>query len=251
MSARIGLFYIIEPFLYETASLAVFYNNICIALRLPRDARDYYFSEVRLIPSAIESLVKESKWWRVYDILELLYRQLGDQGNKRLLADQINKLLIDEQLGFEMREGKIEKVGSGFIDANIKEARILLKEPEFKGADQLFEKAIKAINARPNPDVENCIKDSVAAIESVGKIISKDDKAKIDDVVKNATTQGVIPKLLAETIIKLYAYRGSEPAVAHGGVEPSKVKVDEAEFVLAMSAAMIIYLVKKRALLHQ
>ena len=115
--------------------------------------------------------------------------------------------------------------------------------------DELFEKAIKALNVRPKPDVENCIKDAVATVESVGKIIRKDKKARIDDIIKVAIQNGVIPHLLGDPIIKLYAYRGDEPAVAHGGIEPSKVTVDEAEFVLAMSAAIIIYLVKKRSLL--
>jgi hypothetical protein len=45
----------------------------------------------------------------------------------------------------------------------------------------------------------------------------------------------------------VYAYRGSEPGVAHGAVQASKVTVDEAEFVLGMAAAIIIYLVKKRS----
>ena len=158
--------------------------------------------------------------------------------------DDIHKLYVG--LGFEMREGKVEKVGSGFIDVQIKEVRILLKEPEFKGADIQFEKAIKAINARPNPDVENCIKDAVGAIESVGRIIVGNEKALLDDIIKDMTRKGVIPKPLDQAIQKIYAYRGDQPGVAHGLVGISEVTIDEAEFVLAMSAATIIYLVKKR-----
>ncbi|HUU08429.1 MAG TPA: hypothetical protein VMW61_02790, partial [Dehalococcoidales bacterium] len=157
-----------------------------------------------------------------------------------------NTLFREEQLGFELRDGKIEKVGSGFIDAKVKEARYLLKEPEFKGADEHFEKAIKALNTRPKPDVENCVKDAVAAIESVGRIIVGDEKALLDDIIKDMAEKGIIPKPLDQTIQKIYAYRGGQPGVAHGLVGASKVTVDEAEFVLAMSAAIIIYLVKKR-----
>ena len=144
-----------------------------------------------------------------------------------------------------MRKGKIEKVGSGFVDAQVKEARYLLKEPEFKGADEQFEKAIKHLNIRPNPDVENCVKDAVGAIESVGRIIVNDDKALLSDIIKDMTNNGIIPKPLDQAIQKLYAYRGDQPGVAHGLVGASKVTIDEAELVLAMSAAIIIYLVKK------
>jgi len=248
-SARIGLFYILEPFL-DKIELESFYKDICVALRIERHTRDYYLQESWAIPNAMENLIKECAWWQVYDICELIYRKLDYQPDRQELSKQINKLFIDEQLGFEMRKGKVEKVGSGFIDAKVKEARYLLKEPEFKSADELFEKAIKALNVRPKPDVENCIKDAVATVESVGKIICKDKKARIDDIIKAAIQSGVIPHLLGDPIIKLYAYRGDEPAVAHGGIEPSKVTIDEAEFVLAMSAAIIIYLVKKRSKLE-
>jgi len=246
-SARIGLFYILEDFLDNVhVQLWHFYSNICMALRIPRATRDYYLQESELIPRAIENLIMDYNWWQVYDICELMYRELTYIPYRQQLSKQINKLFIDEQLGFEMREGAIEKVGSGFIDAQVKEARYLLKEPEFKGADEHFEKAIKALNVRPNPDVENCIKDAVAAIESVARIIVNDDKALLSNIIKDMANKGIIPKPLDQAIQKIYAYRGDQPGVAHGLVGASKVTIDEAEFVLAMSAAIIIYLVKKR-----
>lgn len=247
-SARVGLYYIFEKTIYS--DISKLYSNICVALRILRETRDYnlnnFYNNMEL---PIENLIMSCDWWRFYDICELMYRELTYVPYRQELSEQINKLFIDEQLGFEIREGKVEKVGSGFIDAKIKEARYLLKEPEFKSADELFEKAIKALNVRPKPDSENCIKDAVASVESVGKIIRKDKKARIDNIIKEAIQKGVIPQLLGDPIIKLYAYRGNEPAVAHGGIEPSKVTIDEAEFVLAMSAVIIIYLVKKRSLL--
>ena len=122
----------------------------------------------------------------------------------------------------------------------------MLKEPEFKGADQHFEKAIKALNVRPNPDVENCVKDAVSAIESVGRIIVNNDKALLSDIIKDMAKNELIPRPLDEAIQKIYAYRGDQGGITHGLVGESKVTIDEAGFVLAMSAAIIIYLVKKR-----
>lgn len=243
--ARVGLYHIVELF-FKFMRYQALYKALCVALRIPsaRNVSGVYTASV-----AIENLIKTCEWWQFYDICEVLWETLEYKRDKDSLSTEVNTLLREEQLGFELRDGKIEKVGSGFIDAKVKEARYLLKEPEFKSADELFEKAIKALNVRPKPDVENCIKDAVATVESVGKIIRKDKKARIDNIIKDAIQKGVIPQLLGDPVIKLYAYRGNEPAVAHGGIEPSKVTIDEAEFVLAMSAAIIIYLVKKRSLL--
>jgi hypothetical protein len=245
--ARVGLYHLVERFFgdeYQKSYLDV-YTEICVALRIPRERglNNYGASIIT------ERLIKNCEWYQFYDICEVIWANPNSQysSHQEEFTEQVNTLFREEQLGFELRDGKVEKVGSGFIDANIKEVRILLKELEFKGADTQFEKAVKALNERPNPDVENCIKDAVGAIESVGRIITNNEKALLDDIIKDLANRGIIPKPLDQAIQKVYAYRGDQPGVAHGLVGASKVTVDEAEFVLAMSAAMIIYLVKKRS----
>ncbi len=222
------------------------YNVLCIALRTPVDHNVHLRGSEFIASFTVEKLIMNCDWWQFYDVCEVLWQGLEGKGERDRLSNEINILFREEHLGFELRDGKVEKTGSAFTDARVKEARYLLKEPEFKGADQHFEKALKALNTRPNPDVENCIKDAVSAIESVGRIIVNDDKALLSDVIKSMTRNEIIPKPLDEAIQKVYAYRGDQPGVAHGLVGKSKVTIDEAEFVLAMSAAIIIYLVKKR-----
>jgi tetratricopeptide (TPR) repeat protein len=237
--AKVGLFHIVSQF-FEDKYLDL-YKVLCVALRIPLDrnrANIYFASE------AIEKLVMDCQWWQFYDICEVLWQSL--EYKRANLSEEINSLFREEHLGFELRDGKVEKIGSGFVDARIEEARYLLKESEFKGADKHFEKALKALNTRPNPDVENCVKDAVSAIESVGRIIVNDEKALLSDIIREMAKNKTIPKPLDEAIQKIYAYRGDQPGVAHGLVGTSKVTIDEAEFVLAMSAAVIIYLVKKR-----
>ena len=254
-SARIGLSYLVEDF-SQYIDPVTLYINLCKAMRITRLERDRTLGNCNNneILDPIEHMITSYEWWRFYDICEVVYRELDVSRysyKTPVFEEALNKLFIDEELGFESKKGKIEKRGSGFVDANVKEARVLLKGGEFQGADQHFEKAIRALNIRPLPDVENCIKDAVSAIESVGRVIVGDDKALLDDIIKNAVTIGAIPKPLDHTFLKVYAYRGNEPGVAHGSVDLSKVTEAEAELILAMSAAMIIYLVKKRGLLHK
>jgi hypothetical protein len=245
--ARVGLSHIVKLFFKEGYYYFRLYEVLCIALRIPVNREVERSLAPNLAASIeIENLIKGCQWWQFYDICEVLWEAMERKNDRNVLSDEINALFREEHLGFELKEGKVEKTGSGFIDARVKEARYLLKEPEFKGADEHFEKALKALNIRPNPDVENCIKDAVAAIESVGRIIVNDKKALLSDIIKKMAKSKVIPKPLDEVIQKVYAYRGDQPGVAHGLVGASKVTIDEAEFVLAMSAAIIIYLVKKR-----
>lgn len=245
--ARIGLYHIVEQaFGGQHSTYLDLYKAICVALRIPLSRRIY---EEYKASEAVEAQISTCNWWQFYDICEVMLKKA--EYSRGALSSQINTLFAEEHLGFEIRNGIVEKVGSGFIDARIKEARYLLKEPEFKGADYLFEKALKAINVRLDPDVENCVKDAVAAIESVGRIIANDGNALLSNIIKDMSKTGVIPKPLDEAIQKVYAYRGNEPGVSHGLVGDPRVTVDEAEFVLAMSAAIIVYLVKKREDMHK
>lgn len=241
--ARVGLYHIVEQFFGGRQQVYLpLYKAICTALRIPIDRSVLHEYDASM---AIEMLIMGCDWWEFYDICEVLWTPL-DYRNRKEYSAQVNALFGEEKLGFELTDGRVEKRGAGFIDAQVRETRYLLKEPEFKGADEHFEKAIRAINTRPRPDVENCVKDAVAACESVGRIIAKDDKALLSDIIKDMAENGVIPRPLDQVIQKLYAYRGDQPGVSHGLVGTSKVTVDEAEFVLAVSAGIIIYLVKKK-----
>jgi len=227
------------------------YFDICKYLRvLPSTEEPELSHKEELYHNKLNELLAKCEWWQFYDICEIILGFLINDNRRESFSKRINILFKEEHLGYELRNGKIEKISSVYIDTKIQETRYLLKETEFKSADELFEKAIKALNVRPKTDSENCIKDAVASVEAVGKIIRKDKNARIDNIIKDAIQNEIIPRLLGDPIIKLYAYRGNEPAVAHGGIEPSKVTADEAEFVLAMSAAIIIYLVKKRSKLE-
>ena len=238
---RIGLYYLIEEFFNELGA-GTLYTAICSGLRVERNPQYGLLNALY----CIKELVKSCQWWQVYDICEIVWQEL-ESTKRAKYSNKINSILTEDCLGFRIDEknGVIERVSPGFINTQIKEARYLLSESRFKGADEHFEKAIKALNIRPKPDVENCIKDAVAAIESVGRILINDEKALLSDAVTSMVTEGTIPKPLDQTIQKLYAYRGNEQGVSHGLVGDSKVTIHEAEFVLAMSAAMIIYLVNK------
>lgn len=257
-SARVGVFNVVFSLLGTPRQDWGYYRGLYLEIcRILRKMLNWTLTYEFEYPKAIETIILTCEWYHFYEICQIVYDYfiktvsqdfaITKPGIEQVLQEQLNALFRDEFLGFEIQNGKIERIGNPITDAKIKEARYLLKEQEFKGADAHFEKAIKALNERPNPDVENCVKDAVSAIESVGRIITNDENALLSDIIKNAAKKGVIPQPLDQTFQKVYAYRGNEPGVAHGAVDVSKVTEAEAELILAMSAAMIIYLVKKRS----
>jgi len=246
-TARMGFLYIFEETEHRLYKHEII-KEYCEAIRLERSVRDSLLQESGTNKTkTIESWIENNSWWEFLDLCELFYLYFDRNLSlfRGRFSEKLNSLFREEKIGYEMREGKIERVGNEYTGQYITEARKLLKDEKYIGAQQHFEKALGYINVRPNPDVENCVKDAVAAIESVGRTITGNEKALLNDIVKNMVANGVIPQPLDQVIQKLYAYRGNQPGVAHGAVGASQVTIDEAEFVLAASAATIIYLVNK------
>lgn len=254
---RIGIFHIIFSIFgnpYRGYSYYQhLYQEICGVLRIRWDWTQTH--ELQFV-QAIEKAIMKCSWDDVYVICQIAYNFIKGNtsrnsnvlkpGAEERFQAEINGLFQDEFLGFTLKDGTVERTIDPITAGTIRESRVLLKQPEFVGADQHFEKAVKNFNMVPKPDVENCIRDAVASIESAGRVIMGDEKALLSDIIKTAVKRGVIPKPLDQAFQSIYAYRGNEPALGHGAVDLSKVTVDEAELILGFSAAMIIYLVKKR-----
>ena len=127
----------------------------------------------------------------------------------------------------------------------IREAHALLTDPKFHGPDQQFAKAIAHLNSRPEPDLENCVKDSIGALEAVANILAGTRGQHLNVLLEKDPFKSLFHPAIRQCIDKLYAYRGAAPGVSHGLVGESGVSVDEALWALQMAAATIILMVNK------
>jgi hypothetical protein len=116
---------------------------------------------------------------------------------------------------------------------------VALADSELDAARTHYAKAKRYLEAAV-PDYENAAKEAVSSVESLVRALTaeKDYTAAI----KGATRAGLIPRPLDDIAIKLYAYRGNEPGVAHGSPEAPAVKKAEAELVFNLAGALGAYL---------
>lgn len=197
----------------------------------------------------IPRTLAQCSWWQFYDILEQIAKLISQQWGEEYLSvfsQKINTIFAKDGIPWSLdHQGRVIRTLNPQVGKQIQEARILLTSSKFRGPDEQFERAIECLNKRPDPDEENCVKDAVGAMEAVANIIAGTSGVQLNRLLdREPFTSGIHPTI-RQAIDKIYAYRGAAPGVGHGQVGPSVVGLAEATWVLATSAATILYFVCK------
>lgn len=90
------------------------------------------------------------------------------------------------------------------------------------------------------------MKEAVCCVEAAGKALFPQAKAAtLGDLSRwlVANKDVKVPKALGQTITGIYAYRSGGDGVGHGGAEGGPATAEVAEYVLAVCASQVIYLV--------
>jgi hypothetical protein len=90
-----------------------------------------------------------------------------------------------------------------------------------------------------NPDYENAAKEAVTSLESL--VLTLTGETDFIRAIRKMTDAGLIPRPLDDIAVKLYAYRGNEPGVAHGSPDAPDVTEDEALLIFNLCAALGAY----------
>jgi len=196
----------------------------------------------------IPAVLDKCPWYECYDILEeicqLAYQRIKESDLIQFSLE-INSILARENIPWKLEQGRVIRILNPQIAQQIKEVSVLLTDPKYKGADEQFAKAIEHLNRYPKPDEENCVKDAVGALEAVANIIAGTNGKQLNEILKEEPFNPVIQPIIKQAIEKVYAYRGATPGVGHGQVGPAVVQIEEATWVLTISAATILYLTDK------
>jgi hypothetical protein len=160
-------------------------------------------------------------------------------------TEELNNILAEENIGYVFVNGQFQRRGRPQTQKNIQRMGAVLANPQLTSVRVHFNKARKFFDERPQPDVENCVKEAVCALEAAVEILTGKPASKsFDKVIRQlqGTEPGEIPPPIAGGIIKLRAYRGGAQGVAHAALDGNVVSKAEGELVLSVVAAYITYL---------
>jgi hypothetical protein len=190
------------------------------------------------------ALLAKLQWDRFCEAVEQIYEHIPKAATKRSLQKGLNTVFARNGFGYEMRNGQLERIGALTHDEAVAEARSILRDSDLKGPAEQFRKAQSFYHARPTPDCANAVKEAIGAVEGLARILVGDPSILLSKVpTLLSRTKGTHPAL-ADLIVKLYGYRGDADGAAHGATGVRPVPLEEAEFVLGISASCIVYLAR-------
>lgn len=220
-------------------------------------------SSMRQAKTDAEAVLTNLGWEKAYDFCERLHNHLARDVGYRdsdyeyqvttpktevqaYIADELQRVFSEEGLAFEFAEGLVRRQGRKHtVDISTK-AQVVLGDPRLASARKHYDKALQFFRNPSKPDYENAVKEAVCAVEAAGKALFPTAKAStLGDLAKwLTTTKDVsVPKALVQTITGIYAYRSGGDGVGHGGAAGGAATAEVTEYVLAVCASQIIYLV--------
>ncbi len=201
-------------------------------------------------------------WDRTYDFCERLYSHLACEigyydddkytvtisrgAAQEYIGDELQRLFSEEGLAFELSDGVVRRRGRKHTADMASRAQVVLGDTRLTNARKHYEKALQFFRNPSKPDFENAVKEAVCAVEAAGKALFPAAKAAtLGDFAKwLATAKDVsVPKALCQTITSVYAYRSGGNGVGHGGTSGGAATAEVAEYMLAVCASQVIYLV--------
>jgi hypothetical protein len=203
--------------------------------------------------------LQQMDWWRIYIFLERVYSQLltseksYDEENhtwiertslaevQKYFINEINTILAEDNLAYYFADGQFMRRGRAQTQKSFQRMGTVLSNPLLSNVRDHYNKAHKFFDERPEPDVENCVKEAVCALEACLEVLTKSNVS--GNFAKAVKQIQEIPPTIAGGMIQLYAYRGDGKGVAHAAPQGSKVTEIEAELVLNLVASHITYLV--------
>lgn len=108
-----------------------------------------------------------------------------------------------------------------------------------------FKKAKIFLYDQQPPDYLNSVKESVSAVEGIARVACNEPKKTLSDLIPKLRQEHLSHPAMGKILEAIYAVRSDEPGAAHAAHKTSSFKHTDAEFILNVSSAVIIYLMRQ------
>jgi hypothetical protein len=190
------------------------------------------------------------KWHEVYDLIEFVvdnYRKIirYPDRDRQQLEHTFNAILEIEHSGYRFTAGILAPISNPAETTEVSGAVEMTARAGLDGAHKHLQTALALLAKKPEPDYRNSIKESISAVESIARVLGKEDSqglaGALDELAKKAAIHGA----LKAGFVKLYGYSSDEDGIRHAILDESPVGFDEAKYMIVSCSAFVNYIISK------
>ncbi|MFH1209488.1 MAG: hypothetical protein V1663_01740 [archaeon] len=186
-----------------------------------------------------------SKWNEKYDFVEFVLHNHDNSKEVKELIEDLNAVLKRELAGYRIISSIVTPITS---DVEINEIEKAANTP-INEVNQHIDRSLELMSDRKKPDYRNSIKESISAVETICRIISKKDKATLVDALKKLQKDNKIKfhGALQSAFTCLYGYTSDADGIRHSLMGEENLDFEDASFFLVSCSAFINYLLIKKS----
>lgn len=213
---------------------------ICQVLLVAPSSNNW--SEYPNIWDEVQSDVMHAPWYKVYDIAEALYARIRICGASVTanFARRLNEFLVENGIGWELRDGKIVHKGSQTFVKSTQDAPRILEESGFQRAANEMKEALGDISRRPVPDTTGAIQHSMAALEATAREVTEQPQPTLGKLVGELS----LPAPLDQAVHKLWGYASDRGRHAR---EHQIIDAAEAELIVSVAGSLCAFLAQRHS----
>jgi len=191
-----------------------------------RDMKEYFFG---------------CEWNEVYDFIEFIANNYPDKAANARFMKFCNTLLEQELSAYRFVDGLITQVTDEQEVSEIEDALQI----SIKKAKGHLRRSLELLTKRKNPDYRNSIIEALSAVDSICKLITKDDKAEVGQAMKEVGEKIGLNPVLQAAFVDLYSYEKDAFGIRHALTGESEISSEDARFMLTSCSSFINYLIVK------
>ena len=195
------------------------------------------------IENEVHRLIDDAPWYKIYDIAERLYVELGNGASTGTRQDnyerRLNQLFREQGVGWQMENGAIVVRGSEAFTLATRDAVETMRAADAPTAANEIHEALTDISRRPTADVTGAIQHAMAALECVAREVDGSS-----DTLGRIVGRLTLPAPLDGALQKLWGFASEQGRHIQEGREP---RFEEAELVVTVASAVSVYLLRHHA----
>jgi len=190
----------------------------------------------------LRSVVMGDNWNEVFDLIEFVLANLPEYITGDLCTE-INRVFAQENSSYRLVGGQFVEITNDSEIAEVDAAA----QTGLDGVSAHIAAAVKFLSDRKNPNYRNSVKESISAVESLFKVLTKNESATLSDGLKEMKKTNEIHPSLLLGFEKIYAYTSDQGGIRHAIFDTDKTSHSDAKFMLVSCSAFINYVVGKWA----